>query len=524
MTMITLVSSITADASTLTRELNTDHGDTFVLPVSAPQYYRGTITSDQPLHSLVVTNHHGKIEKELVSSGDTEAEIFWFASEKGNYTFHIQPEFHKQTHIQFNLHTLPLKKNQFVSPKQELISPLLLETQHKLTQGLSFAEEHFWQVIQKRGAPLIEKAPNGNVLLTFLYHGNVNNVRVLGAPYEGHAHLSLLEGSSIWFKTYEVPEETLFSYRIAPNVPQLDDDNSTEQRRAVLATAQPDPLNHNALFGSRDGLFGAASTVQLDKAPSHLYDRTMGNPKGQITDYQYTSKRLNNTRKISLYQPSPHYHLEADAPLLMVFDGDSYLTKIPTPTILDNLIATGQIPPIRAVFINTPTPSLRAKELTPNKPYADFLANELKPWLCHAHHLCPDASNTILTGSSFGGLASMYIAFKHPEQFGKVLSQSGSFWWSPDTQASPHTHQDNWMANEFAQAPHKAIDIYMNAGIFETNPAFASILETNQDLYKILKYKGYNVEFEEVASGHDYLSWRVMLAKGLITLFNQKKK
>ncbi|MDC0611219.1 alpha/beta hydrolase-fold protein [Vibrio sp.] len=526
MAMITLAQSITANAnaSVFTKEINTDHSETVELSVSAPEYYRGIISSDKPLQSLVITNANGKIEKTLISSGETEAEVFWFAPDRGEYTFHIQPELDKQTHIKFDLHTLPLKNSQFVSPKQELTSPLLIETKQKIEQGLPLAEEHFWEVIQKKGTPLLEKSEDGNVLLTFLYHGKANNVRILGAPYDGHIHLSLIEGSTIWYKTYEVPEDTRFSYRVAPNVPQIDQDDWTEQRRAVLATTQPDPLNHSELFSQHDDLFGAASTVTLDKAPSDHYTRSLGNPKGLVTDYRYTSTTLNNTRKISIYQPSHHYHVSAGAPLLIVFDGDDYLTKVPTPTILDNLIAAGKVPPMRAVFINTPTPSLRAKELTPNNAYSHFLATEFKPWLCKAHNICPNAENTILTGSSFGGLSSMYIAFKHPDQFGKVLSQSGSFWWSPDAQKKPGAQLHNWVADQFEAAPHKAIDIYMNAGLFETKPAFSNILETNRHLYNILKNKGYHVDFAEVASGHDYFSWRVMLANGLITLFNQNKK
>ena len=104
--------------------------------------------------------------------------------------------------------------------------------------------------------------------LPFLYKGDVDNVRLLGAPYGGHAQMSQIEGSDIWFHSFEVPDTTRLSYRIAPNVPQLLKDVNREQRKAVLATAAPDPLNLQPTFGADTGLFGSASTLTLSYASS----------------------------------------------------------------------------------------------------------------------------------------------------------------------------------------------------------------------------------------------------------------
>lgn len=187
---------------------------------------------------------------------------------------------------------------------------------------------------------------------------------------------------------------------------------------------------------------------------------------------------------------------------------------------MDNLIADKAIPPMRVVFVNPPRPSLRGKELTPNKAFADMLANELMPWLCDAHSICPTAENTVLSGSSFGGLASTYIALAHPERFGKVLSQSGSFWWKPQDSETQLDNQQSWMSQFVTNNSKKNIRFYLNAGVFETEPKNASIYQTNRNLFNTLKEKGYPVTFKRVASGHDYYSWRVMLADGLTTLFS----
>ncbi len=523
MALISLFASHLTHAVDFNQDINVTRETSVPVRIDAPQYFRGYISSNIPLERVMIIDPQGQVEKNLSGTNAQEKEVFWLANKSGKYHLYIKPKDNDTGNVSITLHTLPLKKNQFVSPPQTINSPLIKKTAEKIQQGMPAAEEHFWEEIQMQGTPLIENSPQPNtVFLTFLYKGdsNIKNVRVLGAPYDGHAHLSQLPGSNIWFKTYQVPENTRFSYRIAPNVPQLDEDNWQEQRRAVLATAQPDPLNSSPYFGLSDDLFGSASTITLNKAPSDHYTQALGNARGTITHYRYSSQVLNNSRKISIYSPNNIYRVNKHSPVVILFDGDDYLSKVPTSLILDNLIADAKIPPMRAVFINTPIPSMREKELTPNKEFADFLANEFKPWLCTEHDICSSAENTILSGSSYGGLSAMYIAFKHPDEFGKVLSQSGSFWWSPNIQKKPGTKLHNWMADQFEAAPHKAIDIYMNAGSFETKPEFSNILGTNRYLYNILKNKGYHVDFIEVSSGHDYFSWRVMLADGLIKLFN----
>jgi hypothetical protein len=144
--------------------------------------------------------------------------------------------------------------------------------------------------------------------------------------------------------------------------------------------------------------------------------------------------------------------------LLIVFDGSAYLSAVPTPVILDNLIAGARIPPVVAVFIDNPNQETRTRELTPNPEFAEFLARELLPWVHARYHVTSDPRMTVVAGSSFGGLAATYAALRHPEVFGNVLCQSGDFSWAPD-----HIHamgkladamtETGWFAKEFIKSP-----------------------------------------------------------------------
>ena len=126
------------------------------------------------------------------------------------------------------------------APTHELNSPKLQQTLTALQAGAN--ADAFWIDVSAQGTPLIEHV-DGRILMTFLYRGVANNVRLLGGPSSDHDWLARLGDSDIWYKTYEVPEETRLSHRLAPDVPRFDG-NPRDQRMAILATAAADPLNH----------------------------------------------------------------------------------------------------------------------------------------------------------------------------------------------------------------------------------------------------------------------------------------
>jgi enterochelin esterase family protein len=85
----------------------------------------------------------------------------------------------------------------------------------------------------------------------------------------------------------------------------------------------------------------------------------------------------------------------------------------------------------------------------------------------------------------------------------------------------------NWLQRKFIASPRVPVQFYMNAGVFEA--AFwggpggvAGILESNRHMRDVLLAKGYKVTYQEFVGGHDYLSWRGLLADGLIALFGEK--
>ncbi len=198
--------------------------------------------------------------------------------------------------------------------------------------------------------------------------------------------------------------------------------------------------------------------------------------------------------------------------VLLLFDGWAYVNHAPTPTILDNLVAAGRIPPLVAVLPDSLDQETRTRELCYDDPFVDFLTDELLPWARARFGVTDDASRTVVGGSSAGGLAALYAAAKRPDTFGNVLSQSAALgWWPPE--GSPRVE-------ELLSRPRLPVRIYLDAGLFETEVGDmrTSILEGNRDLRARLDAVGCDLHYQEFSGGHDFVSWRGTLSDGLIAL------
>lgn len=198
----------------------------------------------------------------------------------------------------------------------------------------------------------------------------------------------------------------------------------------------------------------------------------------------------------------------------MVFDGFAYHRVVPVPTILTNLVAEQRIPPLVAVLIDSPDQATRNRELTCDPAFLTFLTQELVPWMRQHYNVTTDRRQTIVAGSSHGGTAALYAAVSHPEVFGRVLAQSGSFWWAPADDPEPE-----WLARFVATRAQMPDVCYLEAGSYEASTgARPSILEANRRMRALLSDKGVTVHYREFCGGHDYCVWRGTFADGLLAL------
>ncbi|HEU5097483.1 MAG TPA: alpha/beta hydrolase-fold protein [Roseiflexaceae bacterium] len=235
-----------------------------------------------------------------------------------------------------------------------------------------------------------------------------------------------------------------------------------------------------------------------------------GVPAGRVDTQRLRSAILGNERRVWAYTP-PGYTPGNPCELLIMFDGWTYSQAIPTPVILNNLLASGRIAPTAALLIDSLDEPTRDRELACYPPFVAFLAEELLPW---AHERFQIAGPAIVGGSSYGGLAAAFAAHERPDLFGKVLAQSGSFWWKPD--ADP---EHEWLARQYAETPLLPLQFYLSVGRREARARLRpNQLIVSRHLRDVLRAKGYPVHYRETDGRHDNQSWRETLADGILAL------
>lgn len=201
--------------------------------------------------------------------------------------------------------------------------------------------------------------------------------------------------------------------------------------------------------------------------------------------------------------------------MLISFDGEDYVKDIPAPTILDNLIAAGKLYPVVQVMVDNSED--RLGDLANHQKFTDFVAKDLLPWTQTNYRVAKEADKVTLCGYRAGGLAATYVAFKYPNLFGNVLSQSGAFWRGNEGASQPI----EWLTTRFESSPKLNLRFYLVVGGGETirNSSGFTMAETSSHLRDVLKAKGYDMAYLEVPGGvHNPESWRVQIGDGLIHL------
>ena len=388
--------------------------------------------------------------------------------------------------------------------------------------GDSTAGREFWSRIASQHSPMVEPdfSDPKYSLVTFVWRGDreTKNVVVVTPlaliDFEG-AIMRNVPGTDVWFKTYRMRKDARLSYRFAVNdtlVPFDQDKNFF----ARMKSWQTDPWNAQQ-FDMGGGIM--ASVLELPDAPSDKWTRVSDTvPKGNTAKYEFRSDLLHNQRSAWIYTPANFVPGKA-YPLLVIMDGESYTTLIPMPTILDNLIAAGSIPPVTAVLLGNGPGDARDTEMNCNPTWSKSLVKEVLPWLRVQHDLTfADESITII-GDSLTGLAAACSARDYPKVFGKVISQSGSYY------RAPAGEEPEWLARTLASQKTLPVQFYLDIGLLETASIPSrdpSMLTANRHLRDVLLAKGNEVRLVEHFSGHEHLSWRASIADALIYMLNAK--
>ena len=403
------------------------------------------------------------------------------------------------------------------------ISPRIAALKRRLESGDDHALAEFWQEVTRTGTPLIEPAKDKphHVIVTFLWRGDANIQSVeLQAPLENAPGfpkfpLTRLLHTDVWYKCWEVRDDLRFGYRFVTSLKV-----GNKEPRLDVTVVPLNPSNMKFAFDEKGTGRMELSIAAMPFGQEPAWNVKQPNvPTGRVEAHQFKSAILAREKKIWIYTP-PVAEKSAQNPygLLVLFDGYAYQNWFPTPTILDNMIHAGKMPPLIAVMIDNPR-EVRISELLYNPAFVEFVSKELLPWVHEHWNVTRDPSNTIVGGYSAGGAAAAFFALERPDVFGNVLSQSGAFW-----QGNKDVKWE-WLTSSYKASPKLPVRFFLEAGVLEDiSKDGPTLLAANRRFVEVLKSKGYAATYEEVGGTHEPVHWRGTLAKGLFALAGVPEK
>jgi enterochelin esterase family protein len=234
-----------------------------------------------------------------------------------------------------------------------------------------------------------------------------------------------------------------------------------------------------------------------------------GVPKGKVIDFEFANSKIfpGTKRNIHLYIPANHDPKKETA--VMVFqDGHTYVNpkgEFRVTTVFDNLIASGEMPPVIGIFID---PGHKGNSVPPNPwknnnrsfeydtlsaDYATFLIDEILPLVGKDYKLSKDPEMRAICGTSSGGICAWTVAWERPDQFRKVVSSIGSFTNIRGGDAYPGMIRKTEM---------KPIRGFFEEGIDDLDNEHGNWPLANMAMEAALKFKGYDYKYVWGRHGH----------------------
>ena len=224
-------------------------------------------------------------------------------------------------------------------------------------------------------------------------------------------------------------------------------------------------------------------------------------PQGKVQKMEPWESKIfaGTTRDWAIYVPA-QYKADQPAALMILQDGEGMRNvegRWRVPTVFDNLIARGDMPPTIAVFLNPGSKSQpQKKEKSSNRSfeydslgdrYSRFLLEEIIPEVKRRYTISDDPEMHAIGGSSSGAICAFTAAWERTDYFRKVYSSVGSF---------TNLRGGNVYPALVRKTEPKPIRVYMADTSGDVDNQFGSWPWSNQRMASALKYMGYDTRFD----------------------------
>ncbi len=217
------------------------------------------------------------------------------------------------------------------------------------------------------------------------------------------------------------------------------------------------------------------------------------------------SEALGYKLQYRVYLPDG-YESMTDLPVLYITDGQWYISDGGVPRVLDELISSGKIEPVIAVFVDNRNPdnlklNRRSRQFFCNQGYADFFSSELVPAIDKQYPTKKDRTGRVILGMSFGGLNSACFGLQATGTFEGIAMQS------------PAMHPVSDLFSRYEKSEDLKLNVFLSTGSKNDNE------ERTRRFRSILKAKDFPMHYVEVPFGHEWANWGPLIDDVLLYFF-----
>ncbi|MDQ3766179.1 MAG: alpha/beta hydrolase-fold protein [Actinomycetota bacterium] len=251
------------------------------------------------------------------------------------------------------------------------------------------------------------------------------------------------------------------------------------------------------------GPFGDKSVLELPGCQRPDWLDADPPSSGSVIETSVESAHLGGRVRVRLWRREG-WNEPRSLPLLVVHDGPEYEDHASLIVMLEHMTARSELPPMQAALL---APLDRSEHYSPSTTYSRALIEEVLPQLERISPSPPGNRMRIGMGASLGALAMLHAHRLHPDVFGGLFLQSGSFF------SERLDDQESWLGRfgDITRFMNEVradttwtypMKIEMTCGSVEEN------LVNNRATEAALGAQGYEVALHEHPDAHNWVSWR----------------
>lgn len=316
----------------------------------------------------------------------------------------------------------------------------------------------------------------------FVYNGHLDGDLYLGGTFNGWGgdRFDRLPGTDVHLLYRELDPGVQHFYKLQHNGGWFRD----PLNRWVIPDGMPIPMFQPGAFNS---------VLDLGGPPNERGDNLLW-----IRDF-YSAAR-DNSRDLFVWLPRGYAWGDRRYPVMYVQDGNESVTRAWMHAAARHAVESGEVEPVILVFVALARQDERGYEyghLDGRGAYADFLCREVVPFVDANFRTIAEPSQRAVAGASYGGAIAYYVAWRHPELFGKVAGQGTSF------------HVNEWdVLRLYAESPRRELQLYIDSAR-ATAPGMPRDNEwSGRYAERVLRRAGYALRHvRRDNQRHDWSSW-----------------